>query len=123
MLFYYPLEHLYYLRIHDIVPPSVALRLPFARKPVTIKFDASNLALWSTRAWAVYLILQFYHLREDFRLWKAQRKALQRVKEPSADDDAERRNLSQRWDAMVNELLGSIANLPLALHWFVAICL
>lgn len=123
MLFYYPLEHLYYLRTHDIIPFSVALRLPFARKPMSIELNATKLALWSTRAWAVYLVLQFYHLREDFLLWKAQQKALLRVKDPSIEYDTEKRNLSQRWDAMLNELIGSMANLPLAVHWYVMLCL
>ena len=118
MLFYYPLEHLYYLRAQGILPASLTMRLPFTKRQLSIKLNASKLALWSTRAWAVYLLLQFYHLREDLRLWKARRKALAKVKEPNVEVDAEIQGLSQRWDALLNELLGSLANLPLALHWY-----
>ena len=118
MLLYYPLEHLYYLRAQGILPASLTTRLPFTRRQLSIKLNASKLALWSTRAWAVYLLLQFYHLQEDFQLWKARRKALAKVKEPGIEVEAEMQGLSQRWDALLNELLGSLDNLPLALHWY-----
>ncbi|KAJ7158843.1 hypothetical protein C8R46DRAFT_402399 [Mycena filopes] len=117
MLGYYPLEHLCYLRIHDVIPeklPSPASLLDPQAKPITL--DSKYLSLWSCRCWAAYVILQFAHLREDRKLLQMQNRTLRR-KSKVPVTPSERRDLDRRWDAYWSSLLVNICNLPLALHW------
>ncbi|KAF7330497.1 TPR-REGION domain-containing protein [Mycena venus] len=119
MLGYYPFEHLCYLRIHDVIPPTVpsptSLLNPVA-KP--IKLDPTTLSLWSCRCWASYVILQFAHLREDHKLLQLQQRTLRKGKGGSLSA-SEKQDLKRRWDAYWSGLLVNICNLPLALHWSV----
>lgn len=88
MLGYYPLEHLYYLVTHSIVPeevslPSLASLLPFSSsesKGKSINLDAGVLSRASTRLWAFYVFLQLAHLREDQRLLKMTQRSLSKSK-------------------------------------------
>ncbi|KAH8102777.1 hypothetical protein DFH11DRAFT_1715450 [Phellopilus nigrolimitatus] len=117
MLLYYPFEHLYYLRSNGLLPATISLSLPFI-KSLPVKLDAVKLALWSTRAWAVYVFLQFAHLREDNRLLKLRERALTKVKGKSSNEvDAEKFELSLRRDALRNEFIANLGNLPLTIHW------
>ncbi|KAJ7178589.1 hypothetical protein C8R43DRAFT_973863 [Mycena crocata] len=119
MLGYYPLEHLCYLRIHDVIPPTVpspASVLNPAAKP--LKVDPKFLGLWSCRFWASYVILQFAHLREDRKLLQLHQRTLRKGK-GAALSGAEKRDIQRRWDAYWSGLLVNVCNLPLALHWSV----
>jgi len=117
MLGFYPLEHLYYLRAHDLIPASIpSLAALFGRKSKRIPLDGNKLILWSCRCWLLYVVLQFAHLREDRKLLLTRQKNLRKGKGLSADD---REDLRNRWDSLLNELVANAANLPLALHWFV----
>lgn len=118
MIAYYPLEHLYYLRVNGLLPASVAI--PFF-KPLSL--DIGKLGLWSTRFWALYVALQFAHLREDHRLLKQRERALSKAKGKgrASDESAENAELAQRWDALINELVVNVGYLPLTLHWCVTI--
>lgn len=119
MLFYYPLEHLYYLRANGLMPESISLGVPFTKK-LSVKLNTTKLALWSTRAWAAYVLLQFIHLREDARLLKLRERALAKVKGKSDKEaETETLELGKRWDALWNELIGNMGNLPLSIHWYV----
>ena len=88
MLAYYPLEHLYYLLSHDIIPdkitlPSITAFIPFIRtKPSSknIPLDLGKLGLWSTRFWAAYVVLQLAHLREDNKLLQLRERTLSKTK-------------------------------------------
>jgi len=115
MLAYYPLEHLYYLRVNGLLSQSITL--PFIKKKIHL--DINKLGLWSTRFWALYVFLQFSHLREDFKLLKIREKALSKAKgkAKAIDETAEKTELASRWDALVNELAVNIGYLPLTLHW------
>jgi len=117
MLGYYPLEHLCYLRIHDVIPatvPSPASVLNPAAKPISL--DPGSLALLSCRFWASYVILQFAHLREDRMLLMLQQRTLRKGK-GGALTAVEKRDLARRWDAYWSGLLVNACNLPLSLHW------
>ncbi|KAJ6544793.1 hypothetical protein DFH09DRAFT_1172767 [Mycena vulgaris] len=119
MLGYYPLEHLSYLRVHDVIPatvPSPAAVLNPAAKP--LKLDTQFLTLWSCRCWASYVILQFAHLREDRKLLQLQQRTLRKGKGASLTA-ADKRDLQRRWDAYWSGILVNVCNLPLALHWSV----
>jgi hypothetical protein len=121
MLGYYPLEHLCYLRTHDVLPatvPSPASVLNPAAIPLTL--DPQSLTLWSCRCWASYVILQFAHLREDHKLLQLQQRTLRKGKGTSLTA-ADKRDLQRRWDAYWSGILVNVCNLPLALHWYSAI--
>lgn len=88
MLAYYPLEHLYYLLSHDIIPDKIALPsatafVPFIRtqpSSKSIQLDLGKLGLWSTRFWAAYVVLQLAHLREDSKLLQMRERTLSKTK-------------------------------------------
>ncbi|KAF9223744.1 hypothetical protein BS17DRAFT_733490 [Gyrodon lividus] len=115
MLAYYPLEHLYYLRAHNLVPvamPSIMSLVRRTSKPVHL--NANALAMWSCRAWAIYVILQFAHLIQDRKLLLMREKNLKKGKGIATEDKEDLRN---RWDAFWNEVVANSANLPIAIHW------
>lgn len=85
MLCYYPLEHVYWLLVHSIIPSTVSPPLgvplkPSEPKPTKITLDAGVISRVSTRFWAVYVLLQFLHLREDRRLLKVRERAVNKSK-------------------------------------------
>lgn len=88
MLAYYPLEHIYYMLTHDIIPttfalPTLASLIPFvASKPSgkLVTLNRGAFAIWSCRFWATYIILQFVHMKEDFKLLKLREKAVSKSK-------------------------------------------
>ncbi|KAG9315007.1 hypothetical protein JVU11DRAFT_4118, partial [Chiua virens] len=117
MLVYYPLEHLYYLRAHNLIPatiPSVTSLLRLGRTSKRSLLNAKSLAMWSCRAWTLYVILQFAHLMEDRKLLLMKERSLRKGKGVMAED---REDLRNKWDAFWNEVVANSANLPLALHW------
>ncbi|KAJ7104287.1 hypothetical protein B0H15DRAFT_809356 [Mycena belliarum] len=119
MLGYYPLEHLSYLRSHDVIPatvPSPASIVDPTAAP--LKLDSSRLTLWSCRCWASYVILQFAHLREDRKVLQLQQRTLRKGKRASLNA-ADMHDLQRRWDAYWSGVLVNLCNLPLALHWSV----
>lgn len=88
MIAYYPLEHLYYLLAHSIVPaelpmPSLLSLLPFTkskRSDRRIPLDMNAISIWSCRFWALYVALQFAHLREDRKLLQVRERAMSKSK-------------------------------------------
>ncbi|KAH7926099.1 hypothetical protein BV22DRAFT_1104558 [Leucogyrophana mollusca] len=115
MLGYYPLEHLYYLRAHDLIPATIpSLTTLLGRSTKRITLNTNVLAMWSCRFWALYVILQFAHLREDRKLLVLREKNLKKGKGLTEEDGVD---LGNRWDAYWNELIANTANLPLAIHW------
>lgn len=109
MLAYYPLEHAYYLGSQSIIRVS----------PRT----SGKLAMWSCRIWALYIVLQFGHLREDMKLLAQDERAARAARkggEVSSEATANR-VLVKRKSALWNQLLVNIGNFPLALHWYVGI--
>ncbi|KAL5535828.1 hypothetical protein ACEPAF_3922 [Sanghuangporus sanghuang] len=115
MLLYYPFEHLYYLRTHGILPEKIDLSVPFA-KNLSVKLNASKLALWSTRAWAIYVFLHLSHLREDARLLRLRERALAKSRS-NGDAEVEKADLAKRKFVLRNEFIENLANVPLTIHW------
>ncbi|KDQ57330.1 hypothetical protein JAAARDRAFT_35956 [Jaapia argillacea MUCL 33604] len=118
MLAYYPLEHLYYLCSHSIIPstfPSLASLFSSHAKPIVLNTDA--MGIWSCRFWALYVVLQFAHLKEDRELLKIREKALNKAKGKANNGAAEKEDLQKRWDAFWNEFVVNVGYLPLTVHW------
>ncbi|KAI0034218.1 hypothetical protein K488DRAFT_84192 [Vararia minispora EC-137] len=116
MLAFYPLDHLYYLITHDLMSPT--LSLPFAnsisKRPPGIqqlRLDSAKISRWSTRFWAVYVILQLIHLREDRALLLRRQKALKKAR------GLEHANMKKQWEGWYNELAVNLAYFPLTIHW------
>ncbi|KAL7279301.1 hypothetical protein ACG7TL_007142 [Trametes sanguinea] len=123
MLAYYPLEHLYYLLSHSIIPdkltlPSITAFIPFIRSRPShtqIPLKLGTLGLWSTRFWAAYVMLQLAHLREDSKLLRLRERTLSKTK--TGATPAEKEELDKRKAALKNELIVNLAYLPQTLHW------
>lgn len=99
MLAYYPLEHIYFLASQNIIKLS--------DKTIT------KIAVWSCRFWAAYVILQFYHLREDSRILSRRAKGLK----GSEISEEQRDEVLSRKRALLNELWVNIGYMPLTIHW------
>jgi len=99
MLAYYPLEHIYYLASQKIIPMS-------NRKLLKI-------AVWSCRFWAAYVVLQFVHLREDWRHLRARERALKGTE----ITPEQKEEISRRKRALSNEFWANVGYFPLTIHW------
>jgi hypothetical protein len=118
MLAYYPLEHLYYLCSHGVIPSTIpSLRSLFSSTAKPIILDLDAVGIWSSRFWALYVILQFAHLREDRKLLKMRERSLRKAK-GSSISASEKEELRQRRDAYWNEVVVNIGYLPLTIHWY-----
>ncbi|KAI0303564.1 hypothetical protein B0F90DRAFT_1585282, partial [Multifurca ochricompacta] len=116
MLAFYPLQHLTYLRTHDLIP--TALSLPsFSGNPRQLTINEPAVSLWSTRLWAAYVVLQLAHLREDRALLLKRQRALNRLSPREKLQPQERTDLARRWDAWYNELAVNLSYLPMTIHW------
>ncbi|KAG0343892.1 hypothetical protein BG004_004907 [Podila humilis] len=115
-LIYYPLEHIYWLGAHEVIP---------------ISMDKTNrIAIWSCRFWAAYVVLQFAHLAEEYRLYqtrskkvKAQIKAAD-IKAKETGEPADKTEYKSELASLKAEKKGIIINtiintgyLPLTVHW------
>ncbi|GJJ08343.1 hypothetical protein Clacol_002554 [Clathrus columnatus] len=116
MLIYYPLEHIYYFASHGILPSRLT---PSSRLN-------NRIAIWSCRAWAAYVVLQFLHLKEDHRLLKLQEDSVKHsIKIGSGTKDLDPNTISEeiiisrRKTALWNEFLVNVGYLPLTIHWYV----
>ncbi|KAI9504053.1 hypothetical protein GGI25_001392 [Coemansia spiralis] len=101
---YYPLEHIYWLGAHQI--------LPFSDKVV----DFSG--YWSCRFWAVWVLLQFVHLGEEFRLVKGRKqKIFTQGKMDAAKMQKELDTVDSDVKSLKVQLLINACYFPLTLHW------
>ncbi|KAJ2511495.1 hypothetical protein GGI11_005087 [Coemansia sp. RSA 2049] len=101
---YYPLEHIYWLGAHQI--------LPFSEKVV----DFSG--YWSCRFWAAWVALQFVHLGEEYRLIKGRK---QKIYTQGKMDATKMQEELDSVDASIKswkiQLLINACYFPLTLHW------
>lgn len=117
MLAYYPLEHLYYLGAHGIIPSKMPSPASFlSAKKKLINLDPGKLGLWSCRFWAVYVILHFAHLIEDRKLLKQRHSSIRKAKGTGLTRE-EKIEIQQRWDAFWSEVVINLGYLPLTIHW------
>ena len=117
MLAYYPLEHLYYLRSHGILPSTIAS--PLSLFP-SVKLDANKLAKWSSRFWMLYVVLHFAHLKEDKKLLEERQRSLRKGKGTGLSA-AEKQDMCQKWDTFWSGVMTNLVDLPIAIHWYVTV--
>ncbi|KAG0006450.1 hypothetical protein BGZ65_007856 [Modicella reniformis] len=115
-LIYYPLEHIYWLGVHEVIPISME--------------KTNKIAIWSCRFWAAYVVLQFVHLAEEHRLYKVRLHAVE-AKVKAADKTAketgqpvDKTEYKTELAALKVEKKGIFINtvintgyLPLTVHW------
>ncbi|KAF8910563.1 hypothetical protein CPB84DRAFT_1672521 [Gymnopilus junonius] len=117
MLAYYPLEHLYYLLSHGIIPRKILSPASFfSSKKKLIHLNPGKLSLWSCRFWAVYVVLHFAHLIEDRKLLKQRHNSIRKAKGTGLTRE-EKMEMQQRWDAFWSEVVINLGYLPLTIHW------
>lgn len=80
MLAYFPLEHIYYLASHSILPTQITRPSLLGKASEPINIDIAAISRNSTRLWAFYVLLQIAHLREDRRLLKVRERAVGKLK-------------------------------------------
>ncbi|TPX42482.1 hypothetical protein SeMB42_g01461 [Synchytrium endobioticum] len=116
-IIYYPLEHVYWLGAHGIVPMSSAVR--------------DRVGLWSSRFWALYVILYFAQLLEEHAMLVSKEMALEKKwnagpGKKTVDADAgmaKQQILVQRvavWDERKTWMINFVINaayFPLTIHW------
>ncbi|KAI8145604.1 peroxisomal biogenesis factor 11 [Fennellomyces sp. T-0311] len=107
-IIYYPLEHIYWLGAHQVIPLSD---------------DKTNkIGIWSCRFWAAYVVLEYGRLAEQYRcLKKRETGLLKRIKagdvETDEDPEAEMASIkAERSSIFVNTMINS-GYLPLTVHW------
>ncbi|GAA5873717.1 hypothetical protein JCM16303_002565 [Sporobolomyces ruberrimus] len=114
MLLYYPLEHTYYLAGKGV----------FNIKPQRI----GQMAIWSCRFWAAYVVLQIFHIRRSFSLLSQEKQSIlrstrQRIasgKHDSETSDNEKKQLKaleQKKLDLKNDCWVQAGYLPLTAHW------
>ncbi|KAG0056337.1 hypothetical protein BGZ83_005456 [Gryganskiella cystojenkinii] len=115
-LIYYPLEHLYWLGAHEVIPLSME--------------KTNRISIWSCRFWAAYVLLQFAHLAEEYRLYKKRLVKLERqikIADKKAQETGEPVDKTEYKTEMANLKaekkgiwINTIINtgyLPLTVHW------
>ena len=116
MLVYYPLEQLSYLCYHGVIPTSFTFPLSKSKK-TQITINPDILSIWSCRFWAVYVILDFFHLNED-RILLRQRHASIRKAKGTGLSMEEKEEMAQRSDAFWSDFVINLGYLPLTIHWY-----
>ncbi|KAK5673442.1 hypothetical protein BDV3_005633 [Batrachochytrium dendrobatidis] len=115
---YYPLEHVYWLALHQVIPMSEKTR--------------DKIGMWSCRFWAAYVLLYFYQLFEEKRMLDMRRHNLKMITSASKvntateskvtqlDADkikAERLAIREESKALAINTLINAAYFPLTIHW------
>jgi hypothetical protein len=113
MLAYFPTEHLYYLRVHDIIPAAVTL--PILGKPVPL--NAKKLLQVSSRFYLAYIFLEFFRLKERAGLLYTKQKSLNKASTNNTKAGAEKAKLKDSWKAHQLATAYNALRLPGALHW------
>jgi len=112
MLVYYPMEHLVFLRGHDVIPAHISL--PFLRKPVFL--HPRRLIKWACRFLVVYLLLQLAHLNEDRKLLMKRQKGLTKAKGVDEEAEAEKAELKKKWLNLRFAVVSVSCRLQMGLH-------
>jgi len=112
-VFYYPLEHTYWLGKHEVLPIS--------------KETNQKLHEWSCRLWSIYIILQFWNIWEEYKLLRQRENYINSIEmsEPKTEEELrEKRSLKKVKNQLEKEkvtilmnLIINTAYLPLTLNW------
>ncbi|KDE09840.1 hypothetical protein MVLG_00238 [Microbotryum lychnidis-dioicae p1A1 Lamole] len=112
MLFYYPLEHYYYLAgkgVFDCPPARIG-----------------TIAMWACRFWASYVVLQVLHIRREYQLLNQSRRKLVNAQRESriaggsnenSTEVEEIKRIKNKSHALKMDTLVQIGYLPLTAHW------
>ncbi|KAI9094835.1 peroxisomal biogenesis factor 11 [Phlyctochytrium arcticum] len=115
MIIYYPLEHAYWLSLHQIIPMKVETR--------------NKVGIWSCRFWAAYVVLNFAQLWEqNVQLNKRERALVKQHKLKQGGDVAteakevatyrkERQVLAKQRQGLALDTVINAAYFPLTVHW------
>ncbi|KAG2190575.1 hypothetical protein INT46_000562 [Mucor plumbeus] len=107
-IIYYPLEHIYWLGAHQVIPIS--------------EEKTNKIGMWSCRFWAAYVILEYGRLGEQYRnLKKRETGLLKRIKagdiETHEDPEAEMASIKAERTSMIVNTCINTGYLPLTVHW------
>jgi hypothetical protein len=98
---YYPLEHTYWLMMHEVIPSSTN--------------TMNQIGYWSCRFWAAYVVLEFV------RLWLQHRQLTKKAQLAKQVDAAQASEIRREVALERKQIrLGTIINtayLPLTVHW------
>ncbi|KAJ3325024.1 hypothetical protein HDV06_005613 [Boothiomyces sp. JEL0866] len=100
---YYPLEHAYWLGLHQVIPMSDATR--------------DKIGMWSCRFWAAYVVLYFAQLWEERTVRDRKIKALKSGKKEEEVVKSELKKLKQEEHDWAISALINTAYFPLTIHW------
>jgi len=120
MMIYHPLEHTSYLAAHKIIRLPRTLPFSSQKTPLNVQAVIRRLAIWSTRAWAVYVMLQLIRLRLEWRILCAQGRKAKKDASESSDAEAMQRQkeeFAKKKEALLGDAAINLAYLPLTIHW------
>ncbi|KAI8084805.1 peroxisomal biogenesis factor 11 [Halteromyces radiatus] len=105
---YYPLEHIYWLGAHQVIPLS--------------EEKTNKIGMWSCRFWATYVVLEYVRLLEQYRLLRRRETSLmKRIKagdvQTDEDPELEMALIKKERTAMVVNTCINSGYLPLTVHW------
>ncbi|CAO3624892.1 unnamed protein product [Mucor hiemalis] len=105
---YYPLEHIYWLGAHEVIPIS--------------EEKTNKIGMWSCRFWAAYVILEYGRLAEQYRNLRTRETGLlKRIKagdiETHEDPEAEMASIKAERTSMIVNTCINTGYLPLTVHW------
>ncbi|ORX82080.1 hypothetical protein K493DRAFT_326973 [Basidiobolus meristosporus CBS 931.73] len=104
MVIYYPLEHIYWLGAHNVIPLSTE--------------KTNKISLWSCRFWAAYVVLQFIHSYEEYRLWNVKRIGLlKKSGEDSVDPNEMEALMAEK--RSIKDVAYQKSPIP---EWFIGVC-
>ncbi|TIB66971.1 hypothetical protein E3P77_01898 [Wallemia ichthyophaga] len=98
MIIYFPLEHLWYLAHHGVLP----------LKPAT----SGKIATWSCRFWMIYTVLQLVHNYDNHALLLKDKQ-----RDVQEEKGVNKLALDTQYKAIVDDTIINLAYLPLTLHW------
>jgi hypothetical protein len=96
---YYPLEHIYWLGAHNVIPLS--------------EEKTNRISIWSCRFWAAYVMLEFARLADQWmQLKQRETNLIKRVKDGEVLNMSERHQevaeiKSQRKSLLVNTIINT----------------
>ncbi|KAG1470746.1 hypothetical protein G6F56_002501 [Rhizopus delemar] len=107
-IIYYPLEHIYWLGAHQVIPIS--------------EEKTNKIGMWSCRFWAVYVVLEYGRLAEQYKnLKNRETSLLKRIKsgdiEINEDPEAEMATIKAERSSMIINTCINTGYLPLTVHW------
>ncbi|RIB21242.1 peroxisomal biogenesis factor 11 [Gigaspora rosea] len=105
LVFYYPLEQAWWLAYHKIIFMSDE--------------RMTRCSIWSCRWWALYVVLQFWHLASEWSILKRRRRELRVDGEDVETVQKQKRELKAEGDRIFRETLINVGYFPLTLHWSV----